>query len=47
MTHLVEGPTSSDRIKAGPIPVDEAVRIGTQIADALESAQERGASIVI
>jgi len=35
---LVEGPTLADRIKAGPIPVDEAVRIGRQIADALEHA---------
>ena len=31
---LVEGPTFADRIKAGPIPVDEAVRIAKQIADA-------------
>jgi hypothetical protein len=39
---LVEGPTLGDRIKAGPIPVDEAVRIARQIADALEYAHERG-----
>jgi eukaryotic-like serine/threonine-protein kinase len=39
---LVEGPTLADRIKAGPIPVDEGVRIARQIADALEYAHERG-----
>ena len=39
---LVEGPTLADRIKAGPIPVGEAVRIARQIADALEYAHERG-----
>jgi serine/threonine protein kinase len=39
---LVEGPTLADRIKAGPIPVDEAIRIARQIADALEYAHERG-----
>jgi Tol biopolymer transport system component len=39
---LVEGPTLADRIKAGPIPVDEAVRIARQIADALEYAHEKG-----
>jgi eukaryotic-like serine/threonine-protein kinase len=39
---LVEGPTLADRIKQGPIPVDEAVRIARQIADALEYAHERG-----
>ena len=39
---LVEGPTLADRIKAGTIPVDEAVRIARQIADALEYAHERG-----
>jgi eukaryotic-like serine/threonine-protein kinase len=39
---LVEGPTLADRIKAGPTPVDEAVRIARQIADALEYAHERG-----
>jgi eukaryotic-like serine/threonine-protein kinase len=39
---LVEGPTLADPIKAGPIPVDEVVRIARQIADALEYAHERG-----
>jgi len=39
---LVEGPTLADRIKAGPIPVDESIRIARQIADALEYAHERG-----
>jgi eukaryotic-like serine/threonine-protein kinase len=35
-------PTLADGIKAGPIPVDEAIRIVRQIADALEYARERG-----
>jgi Tol biopolymer transport system component len=39
---LVEGPTLADRIKSGPIPIDEVVRIAKQIADALEYAHERG-----
>ena len=39
---LVEGPTLANRIKAGPIPVDESVGIAKQIADALEYAHERG-----
>ena len=39
---LVEGPTLSDRIAAGPIPVDEAIAIARQIAEALEAAHERG-----
>ncbi len=39
---LVEGPTLADRIAAGPIPVDEALAIAKQIADALEIAHERG-----
>jgi serine/threonine protein kinase/tetratricopeptide (TPR) repeat protein len=39
---LVEGPTLADRIAQGPVPQDEAVRIATQIADALEAAHERG-----
>jgi serine/threonine-protein kinase len=39
---LVDGPTIADRIAAGPIPIDEALRIAAQIADALEAAHTRG-----
>ena len=39
---LVEGPTLADRIKQGAIPIDEALRIARQIAEALEYAHERG-----
>jgi serine/threonine-protein kinase len=39
---LVEGPTLADRIKQGPIPIDEALPIAKQICDALEYAHERG-----
>ena len=38
---LVEGPTLADRIAQGPIPVDEALPIAKQIAEALAA---RGAS---
>src|ERR1700681_2650692 len=39
---LVEGETLAERIKRGPIPVDEALPIAKQIADALETAHEKG-----
>ena len=39
---LVEGPTLADRIAQGPVPVDEALGIATQIAQALESAHAQG-----
>jgi len=39
---LVDGPTLADRIRQGPIPVDEALKIARQICDALEYAHERG-----
>src|SRR5262245_64478102 len=39
---LVEGPTLADRIAAGPLPLDEALPIAKQIAEALEAAHERG-----
>ena len=39
---LVEGPTLAERIGKGPIPLDEALPIAKQIADALEAAHEQG-----
>jgi eukaryotic-like serine/threonine-protein kinase len=39
---LVEGPTLADRIARGAIPVDEALPIANQIAEALEAAHEQG-----
>src|SRR6266852_5212874 len=37
---LVEGSTLADRIKEGAIPLDEALPIATQVADALDAAHE-------
>src|SRR5215470_14940591 len=39
---LVEGETLQERLKRGPIPVDEALTIAKQIAEALETAHEKG-----
>ena len=39
---LVEGEDLAERLKRGAIPVEEAVAIARQIADALEEAHERG-----
>jgi eukaryotic-like serine/threonine-protein kinase len=39
---LVEGETLAERIAAGPVPVDEAVGIARQIAEALEAAHDKG-----
>src|SRR5215203_1636103 len=39
---LVEGPTLADRIARGAIPINEALPIGRQIAEALEAAHEQG-----
>ena len=39
---LVEGETLADRIARGPIPLDEALPIARQIAEALEAAHEQG-----
>jgi serine/threonine protein kinase len=39
---LVEGEGLDKRIARGPIPVDEALGIAKQIADALEAAHEKG-----
>ena len=42
MLELVEGPTLADRIAKGPVPLDEALPIAKQIAEALEAAHEAG-----
>ena len=39
---LVEGPTLADRIADGAVPLDEALPIAKQIAEALEAAHEQG-----
>src|SRR5262245_22787069 len=39
---LVEGETLADRIRRGPLPVEEAVHIAKQICEALEAAHEKG-----
>jgi serine/threonine-protein kinase len=39
---LVEGPTLAERIALGPIPLDEALPIALQVAEALEYAHEKG-----
>ena len=39
---LVEGPTLADRIAQGAIPLDEALPVARQIAEALEAAHEQG-----
>ena len=41
-TALVDGPTLADRIAHGPIPLDEALPIACQIAEALGAAHEHG-----
>src|SRR5438067_9703730 len=39
---FVEGETLQERLKRGPIPIDEALPIAKQIAEALEAAHESG-----
>jgi len=39
---LVEGPTLAERIAQGPIPLEDALPMTRQIAEALEYAHERG-----
>ena len=39
---LVPGETLAERIKRGPIPVDESLEIARQICEALEAAHEKG-----
>ena len=39
---LVDGPTLADRIAQGPIPLDDALPIARQIAEALAAAHDQG-----
>src|SRR5215475_1848293 len=39
---LVDGETLAERISRGPIPLDEALPIARQIAEALEAAHDQG-----
>ena len=39
---LVDGRTLADRILQGPVPIDEALPVARQIAEALEAAREQG-----
>ena len=39
---LIEGGTLADRIKSGPIPVEESLKLALQTAEALEAAHEKG-----
>ena len=39
---LVEGETLSERLKKGPLPVEEALEVCKQMAEALEAAHEKG-----
>src|SRR5262249_38772892 len=39
---LVEGPTLANRIAQGAIPIDEAMPVARQIAEALEAAHDQG-----
>lgn len=39
---LVEGQTLAERLRTGPLPIDEALTLATEIAEALEAAHERG-----
>jgi serine/threonine-protein kinase len=38
---LVEGETLADRLQRGPIPIEEALRVALQIAEALEAAHDK------
>src|SRR5262245_28162314 len=39
---LVDGETLADRLRRGPIPIEEALTIARQIGEALEAAHEKG-----
>jgi Tol biopolymer transport system component/tRNA A-37 threonylcarbamoyl transferase component Bud32 len=39
---LLEGETLADRLRRGPMPLDQALRCGAEIAEGLEAAHRRG-----
>ncbi|NIV46759.1 MAG: protein kinase, partial [Gammaproteobacteria bacterium] len=39
---LVEGETLAERIQRGPLPVEDTLAVGLQIAEALEAAHDKG-----
>jgi len=39
---LLEGQTLADRLAKGPLPLDQALRLGAEVADALEKAHRGG-----
>jgi hypothetical protein len=39
---LVEGPTLAETLQAGPLPVEEALAVAQQIAEALDAAHQQG-----
>ncbi len=39
---FIEGETLAERLKAGPMPIDEAIPLARQIAEAVEAAHDKG-----
>ena len=39
---LIEGETLANRLRRGPMPVEETLGLPMQIAEALEAAHEKG-----
>ena len=44
---LLEGETLAERVLRGPVPIDAALAIATQIAEALDEYTARASSIAI